>query len=1016
MSKSLYRAYRPQQLSDVVGQQHVVTTIMHAIDQKRISHAYLFCGPRGTGKTTMARLLAKALLCEHGPYCNPCGTCSACQRIAAGEHVDVIEIDAASRTGVDSVRSEIISRVQYAATEGEFQIFIIDEAHMLSTPAFNALLKTLEEPPPHVIFILCTTDPQQVLETVRSRCQRFDFKPLTTEEIIDHLRFVCDKEGFSYEDEALRLVAVHAKGGMRDALSTLEQLAAFGGNHIELAQAQSMLGATLASSLSELVESIAHRNVAQCFMLIDQFANAGQDLLHIWRDLSAYIRDLYVVKVAGNIDVLPHASGEQATRIREHADLFESTDRLVRALAVLSEAERDMRLSNDARLTFELCCARLARPQADLTIEALAERVAALEAKAASQMSVGIADASAEHTEALNNVRFQSSAVSSAHVQQPEASHDSPRGDGAASTSSLQENTSHNPLNMHETTSSSTSASHATTLSDNQHKIDAPYAPASSALQDVSGDDEQGDEHGASAHASDNGTVSYVNGSSDGLADVSAGSAQAMGGNRQSSQETTAHVADTTTASHSSAAVAGGSSSADPRSAAFRARLESYWARTVASIKKDKPTIGAMVEKAYPTLEDQTLVLTIDKLGSFQKMMLARKENHQLLVEHVQRQFLRDFDVEIRDGASASPVVSRKSTQTPSVASREGVSVPSGASAQMVAEANSIAHREENLPTLGVQSQGMADVQGSLGHQVLELSAQHEDEDGSYEYEQYSSSQSDEVHLHEQAVSSQAHQANNDGREAYLAHQALSSEPTDVHVNRELQDAALQSNDAMHVEDENVVASNELDYSVTVDTYCDSAVHSHQSSVEQELAVDMKGQMEAEDSQSIAADTNDVADPSQSHISAAQDRLRAAFAQAQRHDDAVGAESGASERPSNNTHQDVQLQGDSAAQGDCAPKAMKSAVVSASTATLLSGAVSNNSTAHSSVPAHYSNPSAVSEVHGSVTGSSASVSMQNSSSVGSEESSAALSVEEKIKQLVSAQFGDDCKVYRKEDA
>ena len=219
---------RPRTLDEVVGQEHIERTLKNAIEQNKVSHAYLFCGPRGTGKTTMARILAKALLCEKGPTTEPDGTCPECIAIANGTHPDVYELDAASRTGVDNVREEIISRVNYAPTRGAWKVYIIDEVHMLSTAAFNALLKTLEEPPSHVVFILCTTDPQKVPETIHSRCQRFDFHRISTEAIVSRLGAICVKEGVEFEGEALDLIAYRSDGGMRNALTSLEQLIAFG--------------------------------------------------------------------------------------------------------------------------------------------------------------------------------------------------------------------------------------------------------------------------------------------------------------------------------------------------------------------------------------------------------------------------------------------------------------------------------------------------------------------------------------------------------------------------------------------------------------------------------------------------------------------------------------------------------------------------------------------------------------------------------------------------------------------
>ena len=259
--ESLYRTYRPQRFEDVIGQQHVVSTLEHAVLEGRTSPAYLFCGPRGTGQTTMARLLAKALMCEQGAGHLPDGSCENCRLIAAGEHPDVYELDAASRTGVDNVREEIINRVSYAPVRGNYKVYIIDEVHMLTTAAFNALLKTLEEPPDHVVFVLCTTDPQKVPATILSRVQRFDFHAIGNDEILAHLKQVCEREGFTFDEAALDLVVRHARGGMRDALSTLEQLSTFGGGDVSLQAARDLLGEVSGSTLGK---GAGHRGLRPC--------------------------------------------------------------------------------------------------------------------------------------------------------------------------------------------------------------------------------------------------------------------------------------------------------------------------------------------------------------------------------------------------------------------------------------------------------------------------------------------------------------------------------------------------------------------------------------------------------------------------------------------------------------------------------------------------------------------------------------------------------------------------------
>lgn len=406
--ESLYRKYRPLTFDSVVGQQHIVSTLEHAITEGRLSHAYLFCGPRGTGKTTMARILAKALLCrnaeaaraEGASGCMPDGTCEECELIAEGNHPDVYELDAASRTGVDNVREEIINSVNFAPVRGKYKIYIIDEVHMLTTAAFNALLKTLEEPPAHVIFVLCTTDPQKILETILSRCQRFDFHRIGNEDIEHRLSYVCEQEGFDYDDEALAIVARHAKGGMRDALSTLEQLSVFGNGTVHADDARSLLGEVSDQILGEFARAIADRDVAELYGLIRAQVEEGNDLLELTRDLVAHVRDVYVACVAGARAELFEGGAEQAEALAAEAAAFgeHPADRLARVLTVLDDAALEMRGASDVRLVLEIACTRLARPEADLTIEALAERVARLEAMVANgavPASVAAAQASA---------------------------------------------------------------------------------------------------------------------------------------------------------------------------------------------------------------------------------------------------------------------------------------------------------------------------------------------------------------------------------------------------------------------------------------------------------------------------------------------------------------------------------------------------------------------------------------------------------------------------------------------
>ena len=377
MAEALYRKYRPQIFEDVVGQEHIERTIKNAIEQDKVSHAYLFTGPRGTGKTTTARLLAKALLCEHGPTPEPDGTCDDCVMIANGEHPDVYELDAASRTGVENVREEIIGRVQFAPTRGRYKIYIIDEVHMLSTAAFNALLKTLEEPPSHVVFILATTDPQKVPETIHSRCQRFDFRRISAESIVSRLGAICVSEDVEFEGEALDLIAHRAEGGMRNALTSLEQLIAFGEGKVTMEVAERLLGSIDTNDLAEIVRAIGTRDVASCFRWTAEYVETGADLAQFTRDLAEHIRNMYVLSLAG-ADVALDVGETVRRELASELPLF-GPDRLARLLGVLGDLSAELKTSTNPRLSFEIALTRMVRPDSDLTLEALAERIEALE-------------------------------------------------------------------------------------------------------------------------------------------------------------------------------------------------------------------------------------------------------------------------------------------------------------------------------------------------------------------------------------------------------------------------------------------------------------------------------------------------------------------------------------------------------------------------------------------------------------------------------------------------------------
>ena len=401
--QSLYRIYRPTTFSSLVGQKHIERTLRNAVATDSVAHAYLFSGPRGTGKTTTARILASALVCGHTKEGEPDGSCEQCVEISEGRHPDIIELDAASQTGVDSVREEIINNMHLATVHGKSKVYIIDEVHMLSKSAFNALLKTLEEPPPQVVFILCTTDPQKVLSTVRSRCQEFDFHPIAVSDMVDRLSYIAGKEDIGAEPAALEMIARHANGGMRDAITLFETMSAYSEGNIKVSDVEESIGGISGDSLASIMNILATRDTPACFVWVGQQVDAGADLVEVTRALLDYARDAYVLSALGAEAGGINRSGDDLKRLQEIAEKFLSPDQLERLLDLLFELTEKLRWSTEPRILLELTLARATRPQGDASITALAERVDVLERQQSGQVPVAASAAKAPAAESVEN-------------------------------------------------------------------------------------------------------------------------------------------------------------------------------------------------------------------------------------------------------------------------------------------------------------------------------------------------------------------------------------------------------------------------------------------------------------------------------------------------------------------------------------------------------------------------------------------------------------------------------------
>ena len=375
---ALYRKFRPCRFEDVKGQEHIVTTLQNQIKADRIGHAYLFCGTRGTGKTSIAKIFARAVNCENPVEGSPCGECASCKAIAAGVSMNVIEIDAASNNGVDNIR-EIVDEVSYSPAEGRFKVYIIDEVHMLSIGAFNALLKTLEEPPSYVIFILATTEVHKIPITILSRCQRYDFRRISIETIAERLRELMEKEQVQVEEKALRYIAKTADGSMRDALSLLDQCIAFHfGQELTYDKALDVLGAVDTEVFSRLLCHVIGREVNGCIGLLEEIVMQGRELSQFVTDFTWYLRNLLLLQSSDDIEDIIDVSSDNLVRLKEEAGMLE-TETLMRYIRIFSELSGQIKYAPQKRILIEIALIKLCRPDMERDIGSVAERVRVIE-------------------------------------------------------------------------------------------------------------------------------------------------------------------------------------------------------------------------------------------------------------------------------------------------------------------------------------------------------------------------------------------------------------------------------------------------------------------------------------------------------------------------------------------------------------------------------------------------------------------------------------------------------------
>ncbi|MDH5764013.1 MAG: DNA polymerase III subunit gamma/tau, partial [Nitrospinota bacterium] len=374
------RKWRPQKFSELIGQEHIVRTLHNAIGMDRVAHAYLFSGTRGVGKTTTARLLAKALNCENGPTPEPCDACNFCREIKDGSSVDVMEIDGASNNGINEVR-DLIDNIQYSTSSCRYKVYIIDEVHMLSKAAFNALLKTLEEPPKKVVFIFATTELIKIPETILSRCQCFEFKPLTHQQIIDQLKAICENDAIQIDAHSLEEIAKNGAGSMRDAQSLLDQVIAFCGKEIDPGAVESVLGIVGQNALATFIDSVAQRDAAGLLQKVGEVTAHGKDLGYFCRDLIEYIRNLMLVKVVEDAESLLSGQATHLDVLKKQAAAFDP-DQLQQIFHVLSKAEMEMKRSSLPQIVFEMAVLRLNDVRPLQEIDALIDKINTMEGPA----------------------------------------------------------------------------------------------------------------------------------------------------------------------------------------------------------------------------------------------------------------------------------------------------------------------------------------------------------------------------------------------------------------------------------------------------------------------------------------------------------------------------------------------------------------------------------------------------------------------------------------------------------